>query len=117
MCTCVCTDAVIRLQWTLTPPGPDCMIEYGQSNRPVAVVTSPCEEASSNTYSVVLDAASGYFYNSTLNITLEEDVTVTCEDTFGPQYSSLRIASKFVAESLTDMHMHYKNMHNTALYH
>ena len=93
----MCTDAVIRLQWTLTPPGPDCMIEqYGEDNRPVGVVTSLCEGQSNNTYSVVLDAASGFYYNSTLNITLREDVTVTCGDTFGPQSTSLRVASTFV---------------------
>ena len=95
---CVCTDAVLRLQWTLTPPGSGCMIEYDQSNRPVAVVTSLCEGQSNNTYRVVLDAASDSFYNSTLNITLREDVTVTCRDTFGPQSTSLRIASTFVRD-------------------
>ena len=52
----MCTDAVIRLQWILTP--------------------------------------SGY---STLNITLREDATVTCEDTFGPQSTSLRIASMLLS--------------------
>ena len=94
---CVCTDARTWLEWTLTPPGPACMIEqYDENNRPVGVVTSLCEGQSNNTYSVVLDAASDSFYNSTLNITLREDVTVTCDDTFGPQSTSLRIASKFV---------------------
>ena len=109
---CVCTDARIRLQWTLTPPGSGCTIEYDASNRHVGFVTSLCEGRSHNIYSVVLDAASDYsYYNSTLNIILEEDITVTCEDTFGPQSTSLRIASTFVAESLTDHDMHYNNNH------
>ena len=91
----MCRNALNRLQWIITPPGADCMVEYDQGHRPVGVATSLCE---GRNYSVVLDAASDSYYNSTLNVILNEDVTVTCVDTFGPQITSLRVASKCIWE-------------------
>ena len=87
----MCSNALIRLQWILTPPGPDCMIEYDQDHRPVGIITSLCD-GHNNNHSVVLEAVSDLSYISTLNITLKESVTLTCTDTFGPQSTTLSIA-------------------------
>ena len=76
--TCVCANARAELQWTVTPPGgPDCTMRYGRNSQE-GVVTTLCEG-----HTVVLDAVgTNQFdeltYNSSLTITLEEYVTVTC---------------------------------------
>ena len=92
MATCHC-NATIRLEWKLIP---GCNIQYDIDNRPVGNITSLCEGPTQtrNVYSVVLDTVTSNSYSSTLNITLEESVMVTCDDTFGPKNTTITIASK-----------------------
>ena len=103
MVTCHCNNATIRLEWILIP---GCNIQYDIDDRPVGNITSLCEGPTQtrNVYSVVLDAVNVNSavldavnissYSSTLNITLEESVMVTCDDTFGPKNTTITIASK-----------------------
>ena len=91
---CVCTNAPALLEWTVSPPGePDCTVQY-RRNSQEGVVTTLCEG-----HTVVLDAmGTNKFdqltYNSSLNVTLEENVTVTCVSNNGPESTTLRVASK-----------------------
>ena len=92
--TCVCVNALALLEWTVTPPGePDCTLRYGRNSQE-GVVTTLCEG-----HTVVLDAMGQnqlgiLTYNSSLNVTLEENVTVTCVSNNGPDSTTLRVASK-----------------------
>ena len=93
--TCVCVNAPALLQWTVTPPGePDCTIRYDGNNNEEGVVTTLCDS-----HTVVLDAVGinqlGILtYNSSLNVILEENVTVTCASGIGFESTTLRVASK-----------------------
>ena len=93
--TCVCVNARALLQWTVTPPGgPDCTLRYGTTSQEEGVVTTLCEG-----HTVVLDAVgtnkfSELTYNSSLNVTLEENVTVTCASNIGSESATLIVASK-----------------------
>ena len=91
----MCVNAPALLHWTVTPPGgPDCTLRYGRQNSQEGVVTILCEG-----HTVVLDAVgtnqqSLLTYNSSLNVTLEENVTVTYGSNNGPESATLRVASK-----------------------
>ena len=92
--TCECVNARALLEWTVTPPGePDCTLRYGRNSQE-GVVTTLCEG-----HTVVLDAVgtnqfSELTYNYSLNVTLEENATVTCASNNGPESATLRVASK-----------------------
>ena len=102
--TCVCVNAPALLEWTVTPPGElYCTLRYGR-NSLEGVVTTLCEG-----HTVVLDAVgtnqfSDLIFNSSLTVTLEENVTVTCASSIGLESTTLRVASK-PAESDT----HYRS--------
>ena len=93
--TCVCANARALLQWKVTQPGgPDCTLRYGTTSQEEGVVTTLCGD-----HTVVLDAVginqfSELTYNSSLNVTLEENVTVTCASNIGSESTTLRVASK-----------------------
>ena len=92
--TCVCVNAPALLQWTVTPPGgPDCTMRYGTTSQEGVVTTL------SEGHTVVLDAVgtnqfSDLIFNSSLTVTLEENVTVTCASGVGLESTTLRVASK-----------------------
>ena len=93
--TCVCVNAIAELVWTVTPPGgPDCTIRYDRSSQ-VGIFTTLCVG-----HRVVLDAV-GYntfeelTYNSSLNLKLEENVTVMCDSNNGLENAMLTVASNY----------------------
>ena len=92
--TCECVYALALLEWTVTPPGgPDCTIRYGRTSQE-GDVTTLCEG-----HTVVLDTVgtnqlSILTYNSSLNVTLEKNVTVKCASSGEPEIAILRVASK-----------------------
>ena len=98
--TCVCVNALALLEWTVTPPGgPDCTMRYGRNSQE-GVVTTLCEG-----HTVVLDSVgpnqlSILTYNSSLNITLKENKTVTCTSAIGPESVTVRVASKQLAHAV-----------------
>ena len=94
---CVCVNAIGLLEWTVTPPGgPDCTIEYSYRSSQEGVVTTLCEG-----HTVVLDAVGitqFFLFNSSLNVTLKENVTVMCTSGIGPESVTVRVASKQAAQ-------------------
>ena len=100
---CVCVNAIGLLKWTVTQPGgPDCTIEYSSyRSSQEGVVTALC-----GGHTVVLDAVgitqfSELTFNSSLNVTLEENVTVItliCTSASGPESVTVRVASKQAAQ-------------------
>ena len=96
---CVCVNAIGLLKWTVTPPGgPDCTREYSHRSSKEGVVTTLCEG-----HTVVLDSVGTSqfnepIFNSSLNVTLEENVTVMCTSASGPESVTVRVASKQAAQ-------------------
>ena len=90
--TCRCSEAMHSLVWQTL----DCRIVYPNPTRPVGVVVSFCHGQHSvvlNSEDINSDMISSY--SSTLNITLRENLTVTCGDASGLSESvMLTTASK-----------------------
>ena len=91
--SCVCSDAVAHLQWTVRPPASGCTITYRRGNNP-GVVTTLCEGYE---HTVVLDAVNevgDITFSSSLDVAFKrENVTVTCDDTFHPVSTTFGVAS------------------------
>ena len=91
----MCVNARAELEWTVTPPGgPDCTLRYDGNNNEEGVVTTLCDS-----HTVVLDAVGPnqlgiLTYNSSLNVTLEKNVTVKCASSREPEIAILTVASK-----------------------
>ena len=95
--TCECAEAVGLLRWTVQP-GSDCNVEYRPNRMPIGAREELCDNGS---YSAVLESSSAtqeglIVFASSLNITLMENMTVTCTSTFGPEEVVLHVASKYV---------------------
>ena len=102
--SCECSEAAGALQWTISSPGPDatvlCEPEEYRSVSEAGAVVMPCGPA----YSVVLDAAERRdpfsllrsTLNFTLNFTANEDVVVTCANSFSSSNTTtIQVASKY----------------------
>ena len=93
--TCECVNAFGLLEWTVTPPGgPDCTVRYDRWNSQEGVVTTLCEGHTMVLDSVGINRYMKPIFNSTLNVTLEENVTVMCTSASGPESVTVRVASK-----------------------
>ena len=98
----MCVNATGLLEWTVTPPGgPDCTIEYSNMQTEGMIVIKFCEGESLSAQLDAVGINQGQYteptLNSTLNVTLEENVTVICTSGLGPESVTVRVASKFKA--------------------
>ena len=92
-------EAVGVLEWTVLP-GDDCTVTYNTINPrpPVGAVTSLCDDG----HTVVLDAEETnnhgtFVFSSSLNVTVQENLTVTCVYTSEPETAesaTISVASK-----------------------
>ena len=104
--TCQCVEAVASLRWTVLP-GEDCTVGYSaaQPIPQVGAVAPICNDG----HTVVFDSLGANnigtaVFGSSLNAVVQENVTVTCMDTFGPVTTTITVlASKLTCYLLEEL--------------
>ena len=99
--TCQCVGAVGYQTWTVLP-GDDCTVTYNtiRPRPPIGAVASICDD----NHTIVYDSEGTnrfgtIVFSSSVTVVLQENVTVSCEDIFGPVTAVISVpASKFTCQ-------------------